>query len=231
MAGGFMLDSLFDINRGGGLFPRVPAGDIVLRMLVSIGFGLLLSLLHGMVHRRMGTKSKFQWALAVLPLISATVILVIGNNLVRAFGLIGAVALVRFRTVVKNSLDMSFIFLAIALGIAAGTHLFMMGTAAFALFGILLISMDILGYGIRDKRHHKYTVSIKTDDIHAADGWLHMRLGDLVMNSEFKTIRKSKNYDLVYRMVFKKGVTYRDVMTRIDTIAEGNIKNITVRRL
>lgn len=87
-----MLDSLFAITSGGQSLSRIQAADLITRMLVAIAFGLAMSFLHGLLHRRMGKKPKFQWALAVLPLISGTVILVIGNNLVRAFGLIGAVA-------------------------------------------------------------------------------------------------------------------------------------------
>ena len=54
-------------------------------------------------------------------LIVAIVMMVIGNNLARAFALVGALSIIRFRTVIKDTKDTAYVFLALAGGMAAGT--------------------------------------------------------------------------------------------------------------
>jgi uncharacterized membrane protein YhiD involved in acid resistance len=67
-----------------------------------------------------GYSSAFISSLLLLTLITALVMMVIGNNLARAFGLVGAMSIIRFRTAVKDTMDIIFIFFALAIGMAAG---------------------------------------------------------------------------------------------------------------
>jgi len=70
---------------------------------------------------------------------TAMMIMVIGNNLARAFGLVGALSVVRFRHAVKNTQDIVFVFLALAIGMASGV-----GFYAVALVGTLTIGLVVL---------------------------------------------------------------------------------------
>ena len=69
------------------------------------------------------------------------VIMIIGNNLARAFALVGALSIIRFRTVVKDTKDTAYIFWSLAAGMAAGTgsyFLAIIGTIIILIFGIIL---------------------------------------------------------------------------------------------
>ena len=57
------------------------------------------------------------------------VVMVIGNNLARAFALVGAMSIIRFRTVVKDTKDTAFVFFALASGLAAGTSSYFLAGA------------------------------------------------------------------------------------------------------
>ena len=59
--------------------------------------------------------------LIFVTVITAMVVMVIGNNLARAFALVGAMSIIRFRTVVKDTKDTAFVFFALASGLATGT--------------------------------------------------------------------------------------------------------------
>jgi len=72
-------------------------------------------------------------------MVTAIVIMVIGNNLARAFGLVGAMSIIRFRTAVKDTQDIVFIFFALAIGMAAGD-----GYHRIAIFGTLFVGSVIL---------------------------------------------------------------------------------------
>ena len=71
-------------------------------------------------------------------MITALVIMVIGNNLARAFGLVGALSIIRFRTAIKDTQDIVFIFFALAVGMAAGV-----GLPLSAVVGTLFIGLGI----------------------------------------------------------------------------------------
>jgi len=72
-------------------------------------------------------------------MITAIVIMVIGNNLARAFGLVGALSIIRFRTAIKDMQDIVFIFFSLAVGMAAG-----IGLHSIAITGTIFISASIL---------------------------------------------------------------------------------------
>ncbi len=81
-------------------------------------------------------------SLALLPVVSALVLLVIGNSLARAFSLVGALAIVRFRTRLASPWDISFVFLSLAVGIACGV-----GALPLAGLGTLVAGLAVLVLG------------------------------------------------------------------------------------
>jgi hypothetical protein len=78
-------------------------------------------------------------ALIVLPMIVAGIVLVVSNSLALAFSLAGVVAAVRFRTTMSDARDVVFIFLAIAVGFAAGVHAITIALMLSVLFNFVLV--------------------------------------------------------------------------------------------
>jgi uncharacterized membrane protein YhiD involved in acid resistance len=72
-------------------------------------------------------------------MVTAFVMMIIGNNIARAFSLVGALSIIRFRTAVKNTRDTAFVFLSLAIGMAVGT-----GSRLIAIMGTTVISLIIL---------------------------------------------------------------------------------------
>lgn len=81
-------------------------------------------------------------SLALLPMIAALVLMVIGNSLARSFALVGALAIVRFRTRLRSTWDISFVFLSLAVGIACGVGA--LEVATLATF-IIVLAVAVLG--------------------------------------------------------------------------------------
>jgi len=109
-------------------------GQVVANLLVALLCGLLISVSYRLTSDDARHSPAFIRANVVLCMITALVIMVIGNNLARAFGLVGAMSIIRFRTAVKDILDIVYIFFALAAGMAAGV-----GLAAIALLGTICI--------------------------------------------------------------------------------------------
>lgn len=204
---------------------------MAVRMLIAIVLGVGLSLLYDRTHRDDQTKASFLRTLILLPLVAGTITLVIGNHLVRAFGLLGAVALVRFRTVIKDTLDMAFVFIAIALGMASGTALYGLGASSLGLFAGTLAAMHLFRYGKGEHSTESFIVSVTTDDIKRSSDFLANRLRDFVVSSRLeKAKRKDHTAELSYRMVLCKGVSEEKLLQRLDEIDPEVIRQIQVKK-
>lgn len=136
-----MLQDLRDI----GLLQPIDAGEVLSSLIVALLCGLVIAWIYRQTYRGTSYAPSFVRSMVVLPMITALVILVIGNNLARAFGLVGAMSIIRFRTAVKDIHDIVFIFFTLAVGLAAGV-----GMHAAAWIGTIAIGLTVMattGFG------------------------------------------------------------------------------------
>ena len=128
--------------------PVPPLEVIVVRMAVAIVCGLAVALLYRLTLGR-GRKDlrTLPTTLVLLSLLIAVVTLVIGNNVARAFGLVGALSIVRFRTVVEDTGDTAFVIFAVTLGMAIGS-----GYAMMAVIALPAVTVVTLFMGLFDRR-------------------------------------------------------------------------------
>lgn len=113
-------------------------GEVFENLVVALICGLLISLFYRLTYRGPGISYSFINSLIVLALITAVVIMVIGNNLARAFGLVGAMSIIRFRTAIKETQDIIFIFFSLAIGMASGVGLHALALASTIFIGAIL---------------------------------------------------------------------------------------------
>ena len=101
--------------------------DILKRLGAGFVFGCVAAAIHRFTCRRAvdGDQPALAATLVLLAVLIALVMIVIGDSLARAFGLAGALAIVRFRTVVEDTRDTAFVMFAVISGMAAGTGYFM----------------------------------------------------------------------------------------------------------
>ncbi len=123
--------------------PQLPPGEtVVLRVALAIVFGLIAAGLYKFLlgPRRKEARS-LPTTLVLMAVLIAVVTMVIGNNQALAFGLVGALSIVRFRTVVDDTVDTSFVIFSVVLGMAAGT-----GSAVLAvvLIPAMVVAMLIM---------------------------------------------------------------------------------------
>jgi uncharacterized membrane protein YhiD involved in acid resistance len=129
-----MWQDFFDVT----LAP-ITLEEVIINLLVAFLCGLMNVRFYRLIYRGPGYSASFLNSLVALSLIAALVLMIIGDNLARAFGLVGAMSIIRFRTAVKEAMDITFIFFALATGMAAGV-----GMHAVALAGSLLIGLILL---------------------------------------------------------------------------------------
>lgn len=112
---------------------------VAVKISVAFACGAIIAWLYRRTYRGPGFSVAYTNTLILLAMSTAVIIMVIGNNLARAFGLVGALSVVRFRHAVKNTQDIVYVFLALAVGMASGV-----GFYDVALVGTLLIGLVVL---------------------------------------------------------------------------------------
>ena len=97
-------------------------------------------------------------SMVFISVILAGAMMVIGNNLAVAFGLVGAVSIIRFRISVGSFLDMSFIFLSIVIGMACGLGFYFIATIIAVFTGILMLAIHFSSFG---KKFFKNSIELE----------------------------------------------------------------------
>lgn len=119
---------------------------------VALLCGSLIALFYRMTYRGPAYSDSFVHAMVLLCMITALVIMVIGSNLARAFGLVGAMSIIRFRTAVKDTNDIVFIFFALAAGMGAGAGLHLVALSGTILVGLVALVLSKSGIAFRQRR-------------------------------------------------------------------------------
>ncbi len=110
---------MFSNLQNTALFP-LTGTEVVTNVLVALLCGLCITWVYRHSYKGPGYSISFVNSLVFLSMITSLVILTIGSNLARAFGLVGAMSVIRFRTAVKDTQDIVYIFFSLTVGMAAG---------------------------------------------------------------------------------------------------------------
>jgi uncharacterized membrane protein YhiD involved in acid resistance len=118
--------------------------DMALAMLLAFGLGLFIFFVYKKTYAGVMYSSSFGVTLVALTMITTLVILAVTSNVVLSLGMVGALSIVRFRTAIKDPMDIAFLFWAIAAGIVLAA-----GLIPLAVFGSLFIGIIILIFANR----------------------------------------------------------------------------------
>lgn len=102
--------------------PNWPA--VVLALLLSFACGHIIAWVYMHTHSGLSYSKSFVNALVIMPMIVSLVMMVLSNNLVTAFGMMAVFAIVRFRNILRDTLDTTYILISLVIGMAAGTQKF-----------------------------------------------------------------------------------------------------------
>jgi uncharacterized membrane protein YhiD involved in acid resistance len=138
---GVFLRSYHDASVLGQELSLLGSGQIVVDMTIALVCGLLVAIFYRLTRER-DYSPTFVNSLVALSMITTIVITVIGNNLARAFGLVGALSIIRFRMGVKDMNDIVFIFFSLAVGMAAGVGLLVTALAGTIFIGAVAVLLS-----------------------------------------------------------------------------------------
>jgi uncharacterized membrane protein YhiD involved in acid resistance len=115
--------------------------DVVISLLLSFVLCAMIGWVYQITHRGTSYTQSYVHTLVLNGMIVAIVMLIIGSNIARAFALVGALSIIRFRNAVKETRDVGFIFFTMAIGMAIGTKFYLLAVIAAILISLVILVM------------------------------------------------------------------------------------------
>ena len=113
--------------------------DMLIAMILAFAIGMFIFLVYKKTYQGVMYSSSFGVTLVALTMITTLVILAVTSNVVLSLGMVGALSIVRFRTAIKEPLDIAFLFWSIAVGIVLAA-----GIIPLAVFGSIIIGVILI---------------------------------------------------------------------------------------
>ena len=160
--------------------------DMVLALVLAFGVGLFVFFIYKKTYSGVMYSSSFGVTLIALPMITTLVILAVTSNVVLSLGMVGALSIVRFRTAIKEPMDIAFLFWSIAVGIVLGA-----GLIPLAVFGSVVIGIILLVFANHKDSSNPYIVVLScegNESEKAAAAYLAQQTNKCIVKS--KTARK-----------------------------------------
>ncbi|MCA8975154.1 MAG: DUF4956 domain-containing protein [Planctomycetes bacterium] len=173
--------------------------EIAIVLFLSFILALIIGKVYQVTHKGISYSQSNVQTYVMMCVIVAVIMLIIGSNIARAFSLVGALSIVRFRNAVKESRDVGFVFWAMAIGMAVGTKFYLMAVFATVVITMFVLLMYYLNFFARTVRERILMVEVD-------DGVKHEELlGELFRKSfrehfliSMETLPEAKTVQLVY---------------------------------
>jgi uncharacterized membrane protein YhiD involved in acid resistance len=133
------------------------ASQVVLNIVLTFVLAFVIAYVYKKTHKGLSYSQSFVFTLVIMSVLVSIVMMVIGNSVARAFGLLGAFSIIRFRTAVKDTKDTGYIFFALAIGMAVGTGSYTIAMVGTVLVLLMILLLDKINFG--SIRKHEYLLS------------------------------------------------------------------------
>ena len=161
--------------------------DMALSLILAFGVGLFIFLIYKKTYSGVMYSSSFGVTLVALTMITTLVILAVTSNVVLSLGMVGALSIVRFRTAIKEPLDIAFLFWAIAAGIVLAA-----GMIPLSVIGSVVIGVVLLIFANRKESANPFIAVLRVDGKESEDAAL-AYLREQVKKSSVKSKTVSKD--------------------------------------
>ena len=136
--------------------------DMAIALVLAFGLGLFIFLVYKKTFNGVMYSSSFGVTLIALTMITTVVILAVTSNVVLSLGMVGALSIVRFRTAIKEPLDIAFLFWSIGVGIVLAA-----GMIPLAVIGSVIIGVILLIFVNKKSHTHPYIVVVRCENHNA----------------------------------------------------------------
>ena len=130
---------------------EISAAIIIANILLTFILSLIIGWVYQRTHKGISYSSSFLTSLVLMALLSSVAMMILSNNLVRALGVLGIFALIRFRTILKDTKDVAYLFFGLAMGMAVGTSNYAIAAISTPAVSLIMLMLDKYNFGSAQK--------------------------------------------------------------------------------
>lgn len=192
---------------------------VLLGLLLAFLSGQLLAWVYMLTHTGLSYSRSFVNSLVVIPVLVSAVMMVLSNNLVTAFGMMAVFAIVRFRNILRDTLDTSYILTGLVIGMATGTQRFPVAVLVTVVVVGILLFLWYTSFGSR----HRHDVIVNLNWARPAG-----ELGDLstllrryshqTSSTSHSSHAGEEDIDLSYRLLLRDPATLPDLLSELRSL-------------
>lgn len=186
---------------GGAFSPE----SILLSLLLAFILGQVIAWVYYATHSGLSYSRSFVQALIIITVVVAMVMAVIGNNIVTAVGLMGALALIRFRNIIKDTRDIAFIFCTLVIGMATGSQLYGTAIIGTTILSLIVIYLYVTSFGAHEPHNGflRFTLRGHIDPKHPIPGILKHFCGNFTLISSQESGFGSPAVEYAYQLMIR----------------------------
>jgi len=201
-------------------FRNISYIDVFLGLLSAFIIGMFIYWIYKRSFRGVVYSYNYNVSFVLMTMITALIIMTISTNIVLSLGMVGALSIVRFRTAVKDPLDIVYMFWAIAAGIASGAKLY-----PIALMGSVMIGLTLIWLSRRKVKDQPYLLIIRHSSVAADEVRGQLRKLDYRLKS--KTVRKEFTEITVEIRLRDDNTAFVSEISEINGVQDASLINYT----
>jgi len=137
--------------------------DIVLVMVLSFALSAFIGWIYKITHQGASYTQSFVLTLVMNGMIVALVMLIVGSDIARAFSLVGALSIIRFRNAIKETRDVGFIFFTMVIGMAIGTRFYLLGIVGAVVISLIILLMTRMNWFAQEVSNQFLSIQVPND--------------------------------------------------------------------
>jgi len=202
--------------------------ELVTALVLSAGLNVVLARVYAFTHLGHSYSRSFVHTMILVGVTIALIMIIIGSNIARAFALVGAMSIIRFRNPVKDSRDVAFLFIAMAIGMATGTKFYLFATIFTAFVSFIAVAFHYFRFGEMEPLSYVLRIRMKSPLRERVEALLGEMTSSYAVISVDRLAGAPDFNDFIYELDLRKGTSFEEVMTKIGTLSDDISLNLLV---
>lgn len=214
------LEQLFQIQDLTGTFS---IADVTIGLLLSFVLSASVGFLYQKTHKGTSYTQSYVQTLVITCMVVTIIMLIVGSNIARAFTLVGALSIIRFRNAIKETRDVGFIFFTMAIGMATGTKFYGLAVIATVIISLVILLMTRLDWFARPSTSQILKIQIGNDvDFDKLFDSVLVKYADMSDLISVDSVRAGSLTELVYNIRLKKRANIQNFIRAVKQL-NGNL--------
>ena len=211
------MDELIkELERSGDVSANLTFFDVAAALVLSYLLSLVVGWVYRYTHKGISYSQSYVHTLVIMGTVVSLIMLIIGSNIARAFALVGALSIIRFRNAMKETRDVGFIFMVMAIGMAVGTRFFLLAVFATLTLSAFMIALSKLNMFAKEVTERILRIRFPVDrDYETVFEAPFRKYLDEHRVISLETVRAGVLQEVVFSVSLKKNVRPGDLLEAI----------------